>query len=178
MKNMAGGVLFCVVALAASALNGGQEPTGVSGVNVVVKQSPGKHAVTDVNGKFTLAGLSPGSYTLSFRARPSDDRAWSTKWTRDKVIVATEFLVKIEGDKNSVTQGLNSDRLLAGVDIAVKVGPGAPLRGQVLAGDAKKWVWVPTQLGSNLAGHWAVEGTEAASAHNIIVNAPKNFIYR
>jgi len=164
MKNMTCGLLSLFVAFATSVVHGGQPAPGVAGVAVFVKQMPAKRSVTDAHGNFALDGLAPGSYTLSFRAKEAKDvKAISTS----KAIVASTYSIKIEGTKRSVTQtSLTSDKLLAGIDFAVEVGPGAKVRGQVLAGAVKKMVWVAGALGSNIPGHWAEENSQEASMHN------------
>ncbi len=92
MKNMTGGILFCVVAFATSDIFGSQEDPGVAGVDVVVKQMPNKRDVTNSWG-LSLDPLPAGSYTLSFKARPAKEMRGRT---RDKVIVATMYSIKIE----------------------------------------------------------------------------------
>jgi hypothetical protein len=179
VKNRTRSFLFCTVAFATSVIYGSQEASGVYGVDVVVKQKPGKHAVTDPNGNFALEALPPGSCTLSFRARRAKDLAVWNRLTSDKVTVATSYSIKIEGTKSPVNRnGLTSDKLLAGVDIAVEVGSGAKVRGQVLPAGSRKMVWVAHRTGSNMPGHWAEEGSEEASPHNIVVYGPANWQYR
>ncbi|MFZ1217917.1 MAG: hypothetical protein WAO00_01425 [Chthoniobacterales bacterium] len=161
MKRRTRGSLFFVVALAAAAVYGGQEPPGVVGVNVTVKRIPSRHDVTNAWGIFALDPLPAGSYTLSFKARPA---AESRERTTDKVIVATLYSIKIEGTKRPVKQtGLTSDQLVAGIQIPVEVGPGAKIRGQILPVASKKMVWIPKVPGSNLPGHWTEEGSNEAS---------------
>jgi hypothetical protein len=161
MKEMTRGILICVVALAASVAYGGQEAPGVVGVNVVVKQIPGRRDVTNAWGIFAFEPLPAGSYTLLFKARPANQ---SRDRTNDKVIVATIYSITIEGTKRPVKKtGLTSDQLVAGVEIPVEVGAGAKVRGQVLPGASKKMVWIPKVPGSNLPGHWAEEGSNEAS---------------
>ena len=169
MKNMTRGVLFVLVACAASVGYGGQPPRGVAGVDVVVKQNPSKRAVTDARGNFALDGLAPGPYTLSFRA-PKAANAKTT--TTDKVIVGTSYSIKVDGVKRSVAQsGLTGDKLLAGIEFKIDVGSGAKVRGQVAAGALKKMVWIPKEPGSNIPGYWAEEGSVAASRSNTQVHS-------
>ena len=161
MKNIAAGVLLGVVALAAPVVYGGQEAPGVVGVDVVVKQIPGKRDVTNAWGIFAFDPLPAGSYTLLFRARKSNQ---SRGVTHDNVLVATSYSIKIEGTKRPVKQtGLSSDRLIAGVEIPVEVKAGAKIRGEVRPLANKKMVWVPSGPGSSLPGHWAEEGSNEAS---------------
>ena len=160
MKNITAGVLLCVVALAASVVYGEEAP-GVVGVNVAVKQIPSRRDVTNAWGIFAFDPLPAGSYTLSFKARPSHESKGSTS---SKVIVATVYSIKIEGTKRPVKQtGLTSDQLVAGIEIPVEVGPGAKIRGEVRPVANKKMVWIPPVPGSNLPGRWVEEGSNEAS---------------
>jgi hypothetical protein len=164
MKNMTRGILLLWVAFAASSICGGQSAPGVAGVDVFVKQSPNLRAVTDARGNFALDAVSPGSYTLTFRARKAADLKVTP---RDKAVVATSYSIKVEGTKRSVNQiGLIGDKLLAGVDVTIEVGSGAKVRGQVLAGSIKKMVWIPAAVGSHIPGHWAAADSKEASAFN------------
>jgi hypothetical protein len=174
MKNMTGGVLFCVVALAASGVNGGQLGTGVAGVDVIVKQVSNRRDVTNAWGVFAFEALPAGSYTLNFRARPAKD---VRSMTRDKLIVATTYSIKIEGTKNPINRsGLTTDKLLAGVDIPVQVRAGAKIRGEVLSGTRKNMIWIPKTPGTNIPGHWAEEGSsEAASLFHTEVYGPRDW---
>lgn len=166
MKNMTRCIVFFVVALAASVSYGGQEPSGVAAVNVAVKQNPKKKAVTDAQGNFVLSALPAGSYTL-FVWGPSAKDVHQT--TGSVLIVATSYSIKVEGAKRSADQNhLTSDRLIAGVDIPVVVGPSGNVRGRVLAEGLKRFVWVPRTSETNLPGHWAEEGSaDAVPSHNI-----------
>jgi hypothetical protein len=166
MKNMTRGMVLLVAIFAASAICGGQPAPGVAGVDVVVKQNPSKRAVTDARGNFAIA-LPPGPCTLAFRARKANDTKTAAT---SKVTVAESYSIKIEGTKRSVNQsGLTSNQLVRGVDVAIEVKSGATIRGQVLAGATKKMVWIAAQIGSNIPGHWAEEGSkEAASARNSV----------
>ena len=173
MKKITYRIALAWVALTTSLVYGGQNPPGVAGVDVFVRQMPAKKSVTDARGNFALDGLAPGSYTIAFRAKEAKNvKTASTS----KAIVATTYSVKIDGTKRSVNQtGLTSDKLLAGVDIAVQVGSGAKVRGQVLAGGVKKMVWIPGALGSNIPGHWAEENSKEASMHNRVNMSPDDF---
>jgi len=143
----------------------GQAPKGVAGVSVVVKQNPTKRAVTDARGNFSLEGLPAGSYTLAIRPQKAQDTKTAST---TKAIVATSYSIKVEGTKRPVNQTLTSDKLLAGVDIAVEVGAGAKVRGQVLAGGLKKMVWIAAEVGSHLPGHWVDADSKEAAAHNTV----------
>lgn len=170
MKKIICGILVVLVAIATSVVYGGPPAPGVAGVDVFVKQMPAKKSVTDARGNFALDGLAPGSYTIAFRAKEAKNVKSAPT---SKAIVATTYSIKIDGTKRSVNQsGLTSNKLLAGVDIAVEVGSGAKIRGQVLAGGVKKMVWIPGALGSNIPGHWAEEDSKEASMHNRLNLSP------
>jgi len=166
MKTITAGIAFCVVAFSTSLSYGGQEPSGVADVNVAIKQNPKKKAVTDAQGNFVLSALPAGSYTL-FVWGPSAKNLNQT--TRSVMLVATAYSIKVEGAKRSANQNhLTSDRLIAGVDIPIEVGPSGNVRGRVLAEGLKRFVWVPQRPGTNLPGHWAEEGSaEAVPSLNI-----------
>ena len=166
MKQITAGVLFCVAAFAAWVSNGGQEPSGVAGVNVALKQNPKKKVVTDAQGNFVLSALPAGSSTL-FVWGPSAKDLQQT--TRNVMVVATSYSIQVEGAKRSANQNhLTSDKLIAGVDIPIAVGSGGNVRGRVLAEGIKRFVWVPRTSDSNLPGHWAEEGSaEAVPSHNM-----------
>jgi hypothetical protein len=173
MKKITCSIVLACVAFATSVVYGGQPAPGVAGVDVFVKQMPAKRSVTDARGNFALDGLAPGSYTIAFRAKEA--KSVKTAST-SRAIVATTYSIKIDGTKRSVNQsGLTSDKLLAGVDIAVQVGAGAKVRGQVLAGAVKKMVWIPGALGSNIPGHWAEEDSKEASMHNRVNMSSDDF---
>jgi hypothetical protein len=160
---MTAGILLGVVALAASVVYGGQKPApGVVGVDVVVKQIPSRRDVTNAWGIFAFEPLPAGSYTLSFKARPAHESSGSTS---DKVIVATVYSITVEGTKRPMKRtGLTSDQLVAGVEIAVEVGAGAKIRGEVRPAANKKMVWIPKETGSNVPGRWVEEGSVEAKA--------------
>lgn len=166
MKTITAVILFCTVAWTASLTYGGEEVRGVAGINAALKQNPKKKAVTDAQGNFVLSALPAGSYTL-FVWGPSAKDLHQT--TGNVMIVATAYSIKVEGAKRPANQNnITSDKLIAGVDIPVVVGPDGKVRGRVLAEGLKRFVWVPQRPGTNLPGHWAEEGSaEAVPLHNI-----------
>ncbi len=179
MKNMMAGLILCVLAFTGSAVYGAQKGRGVYGIDVIVKQDRTKRAMTDADGHFTLEALPPGSYTLSFRAKRAKDLAVWDRFTSDKVVVATSYAIKVEGAKKPVhLSNLSTNQLLAGVNIAVEVGSGAEVRGEVSPASHKKWVWIPHETGSHIPGRWEEEGSKKAAGHNTVVYKPSSFIYR
>jgi hypothetical protein len=161
MKTITRSLTFVLLTLAISAIYG-DEPRGVNGVDVILKQDPRTRALTNRLGNFALDALPAGSYTLMFRARKASG---ITRSTSDKVIVATSYSIKIGGTKHALDKsGLTSDDLLDGVEVDVEVEAGARIGGQVAAGGIKKMVWIPREPGSNLPGHWVEEGSAEAKA--------------
>jgi hypothetical protein len=178
MKHMIRSVMLLSALFAMPVVYGAAPPApqGVAGVDVVVKQKPSKRAVTDARGNFAFDALSPGSYILTFRAREAKDLSRTPerrnpKVSTDKVTVASSYSIKIEGTKLVNQTGLTSDKLLAGVDIAVQVGAGAKVRGQVLAGGVKKMVWISQQTGSHMPGHWVEADSAEAKDHKLTVHS-------
>ncbi len=165
MKNMTRGILLLVGVFATSTSYGGQPAPGVAGVEVVVKQTPGKRVVTDAKGNFALDALPPGSYTLTFRAQKA---AETKNKTTDKVTVASSYAINVQGTKRPITKsGLTSDNLIAGVDVPIQVAGGSKLRGQVSAGSLRKMVWIPAEPGSHIPGRWvAADSREPARRSN------------
>ena len=161
MKSMTRGILLLVGVFAASTTYGGQPAPGVAGVGVVVKQNPGKRAVTDAKGNFALNALPPGSYMLTFRAQKAAEM--KNKPT-DKVAVASSYAISVQGTKRPITKsGLTSDDLIAGVDVPIQVAGGGKVRGQVSAGALKKMIWIPAEPGSHIPGRWvAADSREPA----------------
>ena len=155
-------------------------PQGVAGVDVVVKQKPSKRAVTDARGNFAFDALSPGSYILAFRAREAKDLSRTPerrnpKVSTDKVTVASSYSINIEGTKRPVNRsGLTSDKLTGGVDIAVEVGSAGKVRGQVLAAQTKKMVWIAHQTGSHMPGRWVEADSAEAKAHELEIHSAED----
>lgn len=175
MKSIGWKILFCAVYIATSGY-GGQQASGVYGVDVVIKEMPNRHAATDVNGNFTLTALPPGSYTLLIRAQRAKDLPHSTS---NKVILATLYSIKIEGTKHSVNRsGLTSTQILAGVELPVEVRAGVNVHGEVRPAASKKMVWIPGRTGSHISGHWAEEGSQEASASNLYEIKPGTWLNR
>lgn len=164
-KNMTFGSVMAFMAAAVCSAFGAQQPVGVAGVDVIVKQKPSARAVTDARGNFALGSLAPGSYTLVFKARKAQDVKTQT---RDKVTVATSYAIKIQGAKRAIIQSdLTSDALLGGIETKVDVAGGSQLRGQVTAGALRNMVWIPKEPGSNIPGRWvAADSPEAKRAFN------------
>jgi hypothetical protein len=168
MKHTTFGIVFLLVALATPVVYGGDPPGGVAGVEVIVKQRPSDHAVTDGRGNFAIEALAAGSYTLRFRAKRAEDLHHSIS---DKILVATSYSIKIEGAKRAVNKvGLTTNNLVSGVDVQVELGPGARIHGQVASVGVKNMVWIPQETGSHVPGHWVEENSAEAKAarhHNL-----------
>ena len=146
-------------AFAASPLYG-EQPRGVAGVDVILKQNPAKRAVTDARGGFAFDGLPAGSYSLTFKAKKAADT--KTKSTTN-VTVATSYSIRIDGAKRVIKTGLTSDNLIGGFELRVD-GAGSKIRGQVMADALKKMVWIPKEPGSNIPGRWVPADSPEAKA--------------
>jgi len=157
LGTITGRVTVVAVLLGAMASSGAT----FSGIEVIAKEKKSgkvtRHVATDDQGKFVIGGLEPGIYTVEFRAPKSSD------------LNKKQFSIAIAGGKEGARHSsLSGEKLMNGrVSIDVAVGPGARISGQVTMQSARKMVWMPAELGSNLPGHWVEEGAEdAASARN------------
>jgi hypothetical protein len=151
MKNMARNILFSTFLLLASVAYGAAVPT----IDVTVSTLGGKVAFrgkTDAEGLFVTPNLAPGSYAVQFNA---------------KGMKAGHYVIVVSAGKKKVTaDSVVGDQFSkGGVAMKVDVGPGVKITGHVaLAGGALQpgMVWIPKQLGSNRAAHWAPEGSAEA----------------
>ena len=144
--------------LIAAALSWG----GVPAINVTVSDAGGKAAfkgATNAKGTFATANLKPGNYVVQFT---SDNAA--VKGKQYALVVAA-------GKKKVSAAGVAGEKFTrGGVAMKVDVGPGLNIIGQVATEESgsvkngKKMVWIPKQLGSNVPGHWAEEGSAEAIA--------------
>lgn len=128
----------------------------------------GFQGATDANGTFATGSLPPGHYVVQFYAKSG-----AVKNNRYLLVVSA-------GKKKVVATGVSGETF-AGGGAAMKVNVGSNLKitGQVAdeqmavrEGDEKyrvvggqRFVWVTTELGSNISGRW-VEAN-SASARNI-----------
>src|SRR3984893_1723863 len=85
-----------------------------------------------------------------------------------------QYAVVVSAGKKKVSANVAGEKFAGGgVAMKVDVGPGLNITGQVAAQNGptskggKKMVWIPKQLGSNVAGHWVEEDSaEAVAAKN------------
>ena len=148
----------------------------VRGIDVVVSKD-GRIAYqgkTDASGAFTTAPLDSGAYVVEFR---------SSKMAGNKV-----SLVAAGGKKKMIADSIPGEKLGGGgVAMKVDVAASSKIAGQVSLGglpkqvaaveekgtekvkanvkiiNGKRYVWVPGPIGSNMAGRWVEEGSEAAA---------------
>jgi hypothetical protein len=122
-------------------------------MRVTVSDSNGYAAyrgATDSNGSFATGTLRPGSYVVQFNAKKND-------------VAANNYaLVVAAGKKKVVADAVAGEKFAGGgVAMRIEVAGGANIAGQVASDlrtmmkDGKLLVWIPRQLGSNLAAHWA-----------------------
>ena len=143
------------VASAAPAAESQKSSLPVSGVGVSVKTKGANEVqkvVTDARGNFSLRGLKPGAYTLTFRVgKPVEGKNVSAA----RATVGDSFAINISGTKRAVTKSnLTGQQLGLGVDMPLNVDAGANIRGQVMATQTRRMIWVMKEPGSNIPGHW------------------------
>lgn len=170
MKNMTRGTLLILALFAASVAHG-----SVPSVNVNVADASGKttyKGTTNAKGSFETGKLSPGEYVVQFNS------ASAPKGTRYAVVVSA-------GTKTKYANGIAANKF-AGEGVAMKIDVLAPLKitGFVALQDnntapigknGKLMVWIPKQVGSNIAGHWAEsDSSEAKQAQTIKSYSTKN----
>ena len=158
MKNTIRSAALALSLIAVAFAYGG----GVPVMNVTVSDSSGKMAfkgATAANGTFATSALKPGNYVVQFNST-----APMPKGSQYGLVVSA-------GKKKVAAQAVPGEKFKAGgVAMKVEVGTGLNITGQVSTDTApmsktgKKMVWIPPQLGSNMPGHWAEEGSAEAVA--------------
>ena len=157
MKNMIRNAVVSLLFIAASMAYG-----SVPAMNVTVSDASGKAAfkgATDAKGTFTTARLKPGNYVVQFNSTNG-----AMKGNRYAIVVSA-------GTKKVAANAVPGEKFAGGgVAMKVDVGTGVNITGQVASEangavkNGKKMVWIPKQLGSNMPGHWAEEGSAEAVA--------------
>jgi hypothetical protein len=139
----------------------------IPSINVTVLESSGKtifKGATDAKGVFATRSLTPGEYVVQFNSKsaPKESRY---------------ALIASAGKEKVVANGIPGEKLIAGVAVTIRVGPGLNLTGQVTAEDknsarigrnGKLMVWIPKRIGSNLAPHWAE--SDSAEAKEVMAS--------
>ena len=163
MKTILRSLFICAFAAVTSIASAAVPP-----INVTVLNSSGKtlfKGATDGNGTFATGKLQPGEYVVQFNSKSAP------KTTRYALIASA-------GKEKVVANGIAGDKLIAGVAVTIQVGPGLNLTGQVTGEDknsapigrnGKLMVWIPKQIGSNLAAHWAE--SDSAEAKGAMTSA-------
>jgi hypothetical protein len=160
MKNLSRSLFLVSALFAASAAF-----AGVPTLSVTVSDGGGKSAfkgATNTSGAFATGNLRPGNYIVQFNSNNG-----AMKGNRYAIVVSA-------GKKKVVANAIAGEKFTAGgVAMKVDVGAGLNITGQVAAEasgatkNGKKMVWIPPQLGSNMPGHYAEEGSaEAVAAKN------------
>jgi hypothetical protein len=147
-------------------------------VNVTVADSTGKTTTKGItNAKGTFAGaLKPGPYVVQFNSASAPNSS------RYALIVSA-------GKKSMTANGIAADKLAkGGVAMKIDVAAGLNITAQVTAEDktsapigrnGKLMVWIPKQIGSNIAGHWAEsDSAEAKQAQTSSSYSAKNIMDR
>lgn len=137
----------------------------VPSMDVTVFDASGKVAFqgpTSANATFATPNLHPGHYVVQFN-------------TKSAAVKDNQYLLVVSaGKKKVIADGVPGKKLLAGgAAMKVNVGLGLKITGQIAndqsgAGegvsryrviDGQRYVWITGELGSNLGGHWAEEGS-------------------
>jgi hypothetical protein len=147
----------------------------VPAMTVTVADSSGKAAykgATNSSGSFATGTLKPGGYVVQLNSKSAP------KGTKYAVVVSA-------GKKKVTANAVEAEKLAAGgVAMKIDVGAGLNITGQVAAADktsaplgrnGKPMVWIPKQLGSNIAAHWAdSDSAEAKQAQTSGTLSTKN----
>ena len=157
MKNMIRSAVVSLLFIATCIVQG-----AVPAMNVTVSDAGGKAAfkgTTDTKGTFATAKLKPGNYVVQFISNSA-----AVKGNQYAIVVSA-------GTKKVAANAVPGEKLAGGgVAMKVDVAAGVNITGQVAAEangavkNGKKMVWIPKQLGSNMPGHWAEEGSAEAIA--------------
>jgi hypothetical protein len=147
----------------------------VPSMNVTVSDGSGKSAykgATDGKGAFATGKLQPGGYVVQFNSKSAP------KGGKYAFVISA-------GKKKVSANAIDAEKLAAGgVAMKIDVGAGMNITGQVAAEDknsaplgrnGKPMVWIPKQLGSNIAAHWAEsDSAEAKQAQTAGSYSTKN----
>jgi hypothetical protein len=171
MKTMTRGALLTLAFAAAATMVSGAVPS----VNVNVADSTGKttyKGTTNAKGTFETGKLRPGEYVVQFNSGAVP------KGTRYALVVSA-------GKKTKYANGIGAEKF-AGEGVAMKIDVVAPLNitgflsvqdnnTAPIGRNGKLMVWIPKQVGSNIAGHWAEsDSAEAKQAQTIKSYSSKN----
>jgi hypothetical protein len=146
-------------------------------VNVTVADSSGKtttKGVTNASGTFATGALKPGAYVVQFNSASAPSS------------IRYAFIVSA-GKKSMTANGIPADKLAkGGVAMKIDVAAGLNITAQVTAEDktsapigknGKLMVWIPKQIGSNIAAHWAEsDSPEAKQAQTSSSYSAKNMM--
>ena len=151
-------------------VHGGSIPS----IEVTVFSSNGKVAfkrpINNANATFATGNLSPGDYVVQFNSR-------------SVALKKNQYLLVVSAGKKKVIAAAVPEQQFTGGGAAMKihVGPGTNITGQVVDErtiaqgnrsnkyriiDGKRYVFVPSELGSNIGGKWVQEGL--APTRNVV----------
>jgi hypothetical protein len=154
MKNMIRSIVASFLLIAAGMAFG-----AVPAMNVTVSDTSGKAAfrgMTNANGVFATAKLTPGNYTVQLASQSGD-----VKGKHYAIVVAA-------GTKKVSAAAVPGEKFArGGVALKVDVGAGLNITGQVsseerVSKSGKKMVWVGPAVGSNMPGRWVEEDSAEA----------------
>lgn len=167
MKNMIRSALLAPLFVAACMAYG-----AIPAINVTVSDASGKASfkgMTNASGTFATPNLKPGNYVVQFNSTSGEMKG-------------NHYSLVISAGKKKVGASAVPGEKFAkgGVAMKVDVGTGLNITGQIAAEtqtamkNGKKMVWIPKQLGSNMPGHWAEEGSAEAVAAKSAGNMSTN----
>jgi hypothetical protein len=156
MKNI---FRFASIALFLIAVSVGY--SAVPALNVTVSDGGGKAAfkgATNAKGTFATPSLKPGNYVVQLTSNSAE-------------LKGKQYAVVVSAGNKKVSANVAGEKFAGGgVAMKVDVATGLNITGQVAAQNGptskggKKMVWIPKQLGSNVAGHWVEEDSAEAAA--------------
>ena len=129
-------------------------------IKVTLREKTGgkilKQVKTDATGNFAMGTFPASIYMIEFRASSASE------------VKNQSFAIDIDGTKSrGRAAGFPGRYIAAGLAIEVETVSGMPVSGLITPGSSRntrKMIWLPQQIGSNLPGGWAEEGSSQAVA--------------
>ncbi len=167
MKTLGRSLLFTCLALAsATSLVRASVPI----MEVKVSNEAGKlvfSGKTDQKGLFATKQLEPGDYVVQFNCNTAKGGPYALVVSAGKKKVVANSVSAGQFTKGGVAMKLPVEKLLSVTGQISDAGQATTTasNGKTKYVNGKKFVWVPSELGSNLGGRW--EPADSAAARNI-----------